>query len=183
MGKLLLALDPEDPLGVLLQLDYLALRSAQYAWLQRFAAQHEGAGGQSLPLLPNYAYSLALARFKQVQQQQQAAGAGGGEAGGASTSRGSSSSKGGAAGTSSTAAAGAGAGTSSSSSSGEGYEGRTPQEVLVQALLMYPVVLPKLQQRLQGQGVGNEPAWQQLLARPLYATVSRGREERWDGEG
>jgi hypothetical protein len=29
LGKLLLALEPEDPLGVLLQFDYLAIRAGQ----------------------------------------------------------------------------------------------------------------------------------------------------------
>eukprot|EP00775_Hariotina_reticulata_P003344 gene3344-3620_t len=35
--KLLLALDPEDPMGGLLLLDYLALRAGAYAYLERFA--------------------------------------------------------------------------------------------------------------------------------------------------
>ena len=68
--KLLLALDSADPLGALFLVDYLALRSRQFAWLARFAEEwspslnNGGAdGGGGLEMLPNFALSLALAAF------------------------------------------------------------------------------------------------------------------------
>ena len=73
--KLLLALDPGDPLGALFLVDYLALRSRQYGWLARFAAEwspevprNDGGGGADngsggVEMLPNFAFSLALAAF------------------------------------------------------------------------------------------------------------------------
>ena len=67
--KLLLALDSADPLGALFLVDYLALRSRQFAWLARFAAKWSPAqdnsadGGGGLEMLPNFAFSLALAAF------------------------------------------------------------------------------------------------------------------------
>ena len=66
----MLALDPADPLGALFLVDYLALRSRSYPWLARFAAEWspevegggaDGAGG--LEMLPNFAFTLALAAF------------------------------------------------------------------------------------------------------------------------
>lgn len=61
-------MDPRDPLGALFYIDYLSLRAAQYGFLQRLAweLQH----GCSLALLPNFAFSLALARFWQEQEQE-----------------------------------------------------------------------------------------------------------------
>jgi len=72
--KLLLALDPGDPLGGLFLVDYLALRSRSYGWLTRFAAEwspevsHSNGGGADngsggVEMLPNFAFSLALAAF------------------------------------------------------------------------------------------------------------------------
>ncbi len=59
-AKLLLALDPEDPLGALCCVDYFALRAQQFRFLHRLADEFDGDG--SLRLLPNFAFSLALAR-------------------------------------------------------------------------------------------------------------------------
>ena len=61
--KLLLALDPEDPMGALFFVDYLALRAGDPAFLQRLADEYSP--DVSLPLLPNFAFSLALAKFRQ----------------------------------------------------------------------------------------------------------------------
>lgn len=70
--KLLLCLDPSDPLGVLQCVDYYALRCGEAPWLLRFGASFaDGA----LPSLPSYAYSLALAAW--TQRQSGAEGAGG----------------------------------------------------------------------------------------------------------
>ena len=58
VGKLLLALNGDDPMGAMCCIDYLALRAGQHDWLQRLAAE-QGAG------LPNMVYSLALSRWQQ----------------------------------------------------------------------------------------------------------------------
>jgi hypothetical protein len=47
--------------------DYLAIRAGQYAYLHRLIEQYRG-GDQSLALLPNFAFSQALARWHQEQQ-------------------------------------------------------------------------------------------------------------------
>uniref|UniRef100_A0A383V684 Transcription factor 25 n=1 Tax=Tetradesmus obliquus TaxID=3088 RepID=A0A383V684_TETOB len=83
--KLLLALDPEDPLGGLLLLDYLALRAGSYEYLERFVAEFDSS--HALALLPNYAFALPLARFRLEQQQQQAAGASSDQQGSSSSSK------------------------------------------------------------------------------------------------
>ncbi len=78
--KLLLALDPADPLGALFLVDYLALRSRSFGWLARFAAEwspevtqsSNGGGADSgsggVEMLPNFAFSLALAAFWQEKE-------------------------------------------------------------------------------------------------------------------
>ncbi|UJR25005.1 hypothetical protein I4U23_006366 [Adineta vaga] len=61
--KLLLSLDPiDDPLAILLLLEYYAIRSEEYNYLIRFYTEQN----QRLNLngLPNYVYSLALAYFR-----------------------------------------------------------------------------------------------------------------------
>ena len=73
--KLLLALDPADPLGGVFLVDYLALRSRSHGWLARFAAEWspgadsgaDGSGG--LEMLPSFAFSLALAAFWQEKER------------------------------------------------------------------------------------------------------------------
>ncbi|KAK9093672.1 hypothetical protein Scep_025141 [Stephania cephalantha] len=59
--KLLLSLDSDDPKGSLFCIDYFALRSGEYSWLQRFSEEYSG--GNSLWLYPNFSYSLAICRF------------------------------------------------------------------------------------------------------------------------
>lgn len=60
--KLLLSLDPEnDPLAVVLSLDFYALRAKEYEWFIKF--YNLWASGRNLFQLPNIAYSLALAHF------------------------------------------------------------------------------------------------------------------------
>ena len=69
--KLLLALEPADPMGALFLADYLALRAQAYGWLARMAAEWDDGADGTLGMLPNYAFSFALAAF---QQEQGAAG-------------------------------------------------------------------------------------------------------------
>lgn len=59
--KLLLSLDAEDPLGACLCIDYYALRAGQPEFVPRLAAEFRRAGAP-LSLLPNAAFSAALAR-------------------------------------------------------------------------------------------------------------------------
>lgn len=59
--KLLLSLDSDDPMGALFCIDYFALRAEQYQWLQRFVREY--GAERSLPLLPSFSLSVALAQF------------------------------------------------------------------------------------------------------------------------
>uniref|UniRef100_A0ACD5XZR4 Uncharacterized protein n=1 Tax=Avena sativa TaxID=4498 RepID=A0ACD5XZR4_AVESA len=59
--KFLLSLDSDDPKGALFCIDYFALRSQQYKWLEQFAEEYQC--DNSLWLFPNFSYSLAIARF------------------------------------------------------------------------------------------------------------------------
>ncbi|NXW53570.1 TCF25 factor, partial [Eurystomus gularis] len=67
--KLILSLDPEDdPLGVLLLIDFLALRAREYTFLTRMFQEWES--HRSLSLLPNFAFSVPLAYFFLSQQEE-----------------------------------------------------------------------------------------------------------------
>ncbi|GIL60027.1 hypothetical protein Vafri_14657 [Volvox africanus] len=147
--KLLLALEPEDPLGGLCLVDYLAVRAGRYDWLRRFVLHFEG--NRSLALLPNYAFALPMAAHRQEQEQQRQQP---GSASGTAAERaqpGASSS-----------------GTPSSSSSS------SPHELLVGALLLHPLVLPRLIARLQDKGAAKEPYWKELLSRRLFTSATDG---------
>ncbi len=65
--KLLLSLDPEaDPAGVLLMLDFYALKAEQYSWfIEVFEVSEKK---RNLSQLPNWAYGLALAHFHLAQE-------------------------------------------------------------------------------------------------------------------
>eukprot|EP00879_Flechtneria_rotunda_P027791 GHRR01029790.1.p1 GENE.GHRR01029790.1~~GHRR01029790.1.p1 ORF type:complete len:676 (+),score=286.92 GHRR01029790.1:138-2165(+) len=141
--KLLLALDPEDPMGALLLLDYTTLRAGAYMYLERFIAEFDSS--HSLALLPNYAFSLPYARYRLEQQQQH-------QRSRQQQQNGQSSSG------------------SSSSSAGS-------LSLLAQALLLHPLVLKELMVKLQGQGVGKDPSWQNVLGRKLFAKASNHGSE------
>ncbi|GJN34350.1 hypothetical protein PR202_gb23002 [Eleusine coracana subsp. coracana] len=59
--KFLLSLDSDDPKGALFCIDYFALRSQQYKWLEQFVEEYQC--DNSLWLFPNFSFSLAIARF------------------------------------------------------------------------------------------------------------------------
>ena len=60
--KLLLSLSPEnDPLGALLIVDYLSLRSGEYHFLERFFKEWNPT--RNLLWLPNFAFSMALMQY------------------------------------------------------------------------------------------------------------------------
>uniref|UniRef100_A0A6A7G795 Transcription factor 25 n=1 Tax=Hirondellea gigas TaxID=1518452 RepID=A0A6A7G795_9CRUS len=62
-SKLLLSLDPEnDHLCSLLSLDFYAIRSKEYQFLFRFSSEFSQ-NGNSIRILPNFAYSSALCRW------------------------------------------------------------------------------------------------------------------------
>ncbi|CAL9130134.1 unnamed protein product [Musa textilis] len=59
--KLLLSLDSDDPKGALFCIDYFSLRAQEYRWLEQFIDEY--GTDNSLWLLPNISYSLAVSRF------------------------------------------------------------------------------------------------------------------------
>ena len=60
--KLTLGLDPDnDPLGILLMLDFYAIRAQQHSWFIDFVESWDPQ--RNLTQLPNMAYSIALAKF------------------------------------------------------------------------------------------------------------------------
>lgn len=60
--RLLLSLDPdEDPLGVILCIDFYALRAMKYEWL--ICAYEEWEPTRNVSQLPNFAFSVAMAYF------------------------------------------------------------------------------------------------------------------------
>lgn len=59
--KLLLSLDPADPMGAIFCIDYFSLRAEQYMWLEQFCDEYQS--DTSLWNFPNFAYSLAICRF------------------------------------------------------------------------------------------------------------------------
>lgn len=59
--KLLLSLDSDDPKGALFCIDYFSLRAQEYRWLEQFVEEY--GTDNSLWLLPNISYSLAVSRF------------------------------------------------------------------------------------------------------------------------
>ncbi|KIZ00582.1 hypothetical protein MNEG_7378, partial [Monoraphidium neglectum] len=156
VAKLLLALDPGDPLGALQLVDYLALRAGRYGWLERLVQGFDG--GAALALLPNFAYSLALARY---WKEQRAAGPSGSGSGSSGPSKGDKGDRG------SQAAV---------ADEDEGSAGPQPSshETLVSAMLLHPLVVPQLMGRLQGQGVGKDSWWGALLQRRLFQGAGDG---------
>ncbi|XP_053934927.1 transcription factor 25 [Cuculus canorus] len=67
--KLILSLDPEnDPLCVLLMIDFLALRAREYTFLTRMFQEWES--HRNLSQLPNFAFSVPLAYFFLSQQEE-----------------------------------------------------------------------------------------------------------------
>ncbi|XP_069701735.1 ribosome quality control complex subunit TCF25 [Periplaneta americana] len=61
--RLLLSLDPdEDPLGVILCIDFYALRSMKYEWL--VCAYDEWEPTRNVSQLPNFAFSVAMAYYQ-----------------------------------------------------------------------------------------------------------------------
>ncbi|KAG1672378.1 hypothetical protein FOA52_010996 [Chlamydomonas sp. UWO 241] len=130
--KLLLAIEPEDPLGALMLMDYLSLRASKYTYLRDFAAHFEG--NRSLALLPNYAFACALARLRQSQEE---------------------------------AKAGTSAGTSSAGQP-------SALELMVQAILLHPLVVPRLLAKLQEGGTGREGQWSVALGRKLFLRADDG---------
>jgi hypothetical protein len=59
--KLLLGLDPTDPMFVLCIIDYFCIRSGEYEYLLKLFASKEIE--RDLSMLPNMCYNIALAKF------------------------------------------------------------------------------------------------------------------------
>lgn len=65
--KLILSLDPDaDPMGILLLIDFYAIRAQQHNWLIQFFNEWEPT--RNLSQLPNWAYSIAIAYFAQADE-------------------------------------------------------------------------------------------------------------------
>jgi hypothetical protein len=68
-NKLLLSFDPvNDPFGVLLRIDYYAIRAKEYTLLQDFVRQfpdeiYPDSGRASILVLPNFIFTVPLAKF------------------------------------------------------------------------------------------------------------------------
>eukprot|EP00897_Mesotaenium_endlicherianum_P004793 jgi/Mesen1/4341/ME000022S03629 len=153
--KLLLSLDPEDPLGALFSIDYYALRAEQYEWLHHFCDHYDSQ--TSLALFPNFAYSLALARYHLEHQQ-----------GGAGRSKKDDARD-------AFSGAGAGAGPDSSSNrggaGGEGGSDVPASELIAQALMLHPTVLQKVVDKAPVKVDGE---WSLLLKHSVFARATAG---------
>lgn len=60
-SKLLLSLDTNDPIGMLLIIDFFAIKSGNFKWILSFYEHFNTE--LSLSQMPNWAYSIALAEF------------------------------------------------------------------------------------------------------------------------
>jgi len=69
--KLILGLDAEDPLALLLMIDFFALKSDQYDFLLRLYNEWEA--NKNLLKLPNFAFSVPLAMFHSENQSNEKA--------------------------------------------------------------------------------------------------------------
>ena len=66
--KVILNLDPKaDPLGIILVLDFFALRSNQHNWFLKLYAEWEPT--RNLSQLPNFAFSVGVAKFQHAHQR------------------------------------------------------------------------------------------------------------------
>lgn len=135
-AKLLLGLDPSDPRGVLFCIDYLAIRAHQYKFLKRLVSADE-----DLSHMPNFSYSTLLAEFRErIGHTADKQGRGSGFAPAAGPS---------------------------SSSYEEEAAGEAPLEQrLSHAVMLYPVVVVRLMDKLQDKGVGKDAEWGSLLEKP-----------------
>ncbi|KAL6754257.1 transcriptional repressor TCF25-domain-containing protein [Haematococcus lacustris] len=144
--KLLLAMQPDDPLGALCLVDNLAIRAGRFRFLADFVAGFDA--DLALALRPNFAYALPMAALRQQQQQQQQEGEG--EVQGEVEQPGASS-------------------TGEAAAGSKRDEGSLPPEqMLAQAILLHPSVVNRLVAKLQDKGSAREEAWSRLLTRRLF---------------
>ncbi|KAL3147449.1 hypothetical protein ABBQ38_014508 [Trebouxia sp. C0009 RCD-2024] len=136
-AKLLLGMDPTDPRGVLFCIDYLAIRAGQFNFLKRLTTQDE-----AISQLPNFVYSTLLADFRErTGHTASKQGRGSGFA----------------------PAAAAAPAPSSSNSEAEAGGQASLESRLSQAVMMYPVVVVRLMDKLKDKGVGKDAEWGSLL--------------------
>ncbi|CAD7700951.1 unnamed protein product [Ostreobium quekettii] len=146
--KLLLSLDDGDPMGAACMIDYLAIRAGRFEFLQRLVDEGIDAS-TSLALLPGMAFSVPLSKFLRAQQE-------------TAKSLNSKMLPGCAA---------------RSKSDNPGVEdngtkravGANAQDnadqSLVDAILLYPVVVVRLLAKLKEKGVGIDKEWTGLLSK------------------
>lgn len=147
--KLLLQLDPDDPMGALATLDYFAVRSGQYEFLHRLVDGTASDVDPAVALLPNMVFSQALAQWYEESQR---------NAGKASRSKDDSYNK-----------------NETRARETTSSETLSSRDALVKAVLLHPLAVVRLQTRLQDQyGVAKDGAWMAALAQPLLACASDG---------
>ena len=70
-NKFLLKINVNDPTACLLSIDFNAISSKQYSYLLDFAKNYShylGSKTESLYLLPNFCYSVALAKMLEISE-------------------------------------------------------------------------------------------------------------------
>jgi hypothetical protein len=153
--KMLLALDPSDPLGLLFLVDHFALRRREHAWLLRFYhsplfEEHD------LSILPNFVYSIALAAFYHRRNLQDAA-----SSASSSTSAASQGNQG---------TLGAQSQGSSNSDASKDYDDLDPTDLLHNAMMMHPHIFTTLIARLSAGSIRANGA--NVLELPHFANAS-----------
>eukprot|EP00242_Pyramimonas_sp_CCMP2087_P015100 CAMPEP_0198219544 /NCGR_PEP_ID=MMETSP1445-20131203/74885_1 /TAXON_ID=36898 /ORGANISM="Pyramimonas sp., Strain CCMP2087" /LENGTH=629 /DNA_ID=CAMNT_0043896981 /DNA_START=95 /DNA_END=1981 /DNA_ORIENTATION=- len=150
--KLVLSLDPQDPMGVLCCMDYYALMAEQYAFIPRLVEEFDSSD-RSLALRPGVAFSLALARFRLQEGERANSGKDGGKA-----SKGGDKSEG---------PPGGGKGVS-----GETRGGSGATEMLREALLLHPSCVNRLIEKLneKSNAVTVDREWTRILALAPFTT-------------
>ncbi|CAL5228630.1 g11796 [Coccomyxa viridis] len=160
VAKVLMLLDPDDPMGAIFCIDYFALRSQNYRWLQRFGSGDAGAGVQfgtvaegafTATTLPNLAMSVPLAELRLHHQRRERADAAGSRA---------------------KATGGSSSGAAAAPEQDTGDEERLSLDALAQAVLLHPFAVQQLMARLQDKGVGTDQEWHNLLQKPLFTTAA-----------
>lgn len=150
--KLLLTLDADDPMGMLCTIDYFAVRSEQYEYLYRFIEEYkDGSAG----VLPNMVYSVALARWYEERGEME------GVKGGRNKKKG-----------------GQQVGAKESDGSSDNIH-TSSIDLLTKAIAMHPLVLIRLQKKVQEKGGGGDGRWQKALLSPIL--VSRAAMQEKNG--
>eukprot|EP00899_Mesostigma_viride_P019316 jgi/Mesvir1/27386/Mv07190-RA.1 len=158
--KLLLSLDPEDPMGALQSIDFFAIRSHHYAYLEAMATEFDAKS--SLSLLPNFAFSLALARLRIEEQSAMSAATKSSSTAATSSSAAGKGSVAASHSKGSTGAVGGGKGAGTGGDRGSPGSGALMQ----QALCLHPYILARLMTKV---ALKEDAEWGRVLKHPFFA--------------